>query len=720
MTAALVLLLLWSLALRVWLATPNLTGDRFWDENYGVDNLCGLLLRHEPRPVNGFHPGLSYLPQAALLAASEGLHRWTGSAAFAVFQGEDDLAPAGYLLCRLLQALAGTLSLYLTFRIGRRLASPGVGLAAALLLALAPWHLRQSVIFKPDIWLVACSLLALLASLELADRPAARTALAAGAAVGLALAAKFNAAPALLPPAIALLGEGGWRRRRRWGLLALAAGAAAGVFLLLTPFLVLDPGLYLRNLGTTWRDYATKGAMLGGSHLGVLVHGARALLSDSFHGWLFGAAGLLGLALAGAAPWLRRDDAARARRLGPAMAAGYVAAYALLYAASSTNPSEHNWLPVAPYVALGAAWIFFRGWEWLARRLPAGSRLPADSRALPAGSPLPAGPHLPTDSQLPAGPHLPADSPLPAGSRRFTRPRRPPADSRLPAGSPMPTGSPIPADSRLFAGPRRLPAWPWHALGIAAFLAACWPMAAADHTWVYLAAVPSTQDLERDHLRRRLAPLGWRVVVREEDCDAQWYGDPAIVDEVKRLAERPAEELELADAELFPANRLNGGESGFYRRRLAAAGGRAELARFEPLPFRAHGPALAALLHPWVARGEPQPLDVFPAGPAPGRLAALLSGRPGPGDVGSLEIWLPPGWRPEQLGSLRVGGRPLMAVLVGRRAGAARLVSERFAIAASGERVVLVLAGGPPAAPELRVNLQRWESGRPRGASSPR
>jgi hypothetical protein len=658
MTAALVLLLLWSLALRVWLATPNLTGDRFWDENYGVDNLCGLLLRHEPRPVNGFHPGLSYLPQAALLAASEGLHRWTGSAAFAVFQGEDDLAPAGYLLCRLLQALAGTLSLYLTFRIGRRLASPGVGLAAALLLALAPWHLRQSVIFKPDIWLVACSLLALLASLELADRPAARTALAAGAAVGLALAAKFNAAPALLPPAIALLGEGGWRRRRRWGLLALAAGAAAGVFLLLTPFLVLDPGLYLRNLGTTWRDYATKGAMLGGSHLGVLVHGARALLSDSFHGWLFGAAGLLGLALAGAAPWLRRDDAARARRLGPAMAAGYVAAYALLYAASSTNPSEHNWLPVAPYVALGAAWIFFRGWEWLARRLP--------------------------------------------------------------AGSPMPTGSPIPTGSRLFAGPRRLPAWPWHALGIAAFLAACWPMAAADHTWVYLAAVPSTQDLERDHLRRRLAPLGWRVVVREEDCDAQWYGDPAIVDEVKRLAERPAEELELADAELFPASRLNGGESGFYRRRLAAAGGHAELARFDPLPFRAHGLALAALLHPWTAQGAPEPLDVFPAGPAPGRLAALLSGRPGSGDVGSLEIWLPPGWPPEQLGSLRVGGRPLMAVLVGRRAGAARLVSERFALAAGGERVVLVLAGGPPAAPELRVNLQRWESGRPRGASSPR
>jgi hypothetical protein len=216
-TIALALLLAWSLALRVWLATPRLDGSRFWDESYGVYNVYGLLARGQLRPLNGYHPGLSYLPQAALLGASEGLHRLTGRPAFAVIAGEKELTPTGYLLCRLVQALAGTLSLYLTFSIGRRLASPGVGLAAALFLALVPWHLRQSVIFKPDIELVACSLLALRASLAAADRPDGRTSLAAGAAVGLALAAKFNAAPAAVPLGIALLGGGGWRRGRRWG-----------------------------------------------------------------------------------------------------------------------------------------------------------------------------------------------------------------------------------------------------------------------------------------------------------------------------------------------------------------------------------------------------------------------------------------------------------------------------------------------------------------------
>jgi hypothetical protein len=642
-TAALALLLMWSLALRVWLATPDLTSRRFWDERYGVGNLRGLLARHEARPDNGFHPGLSYLPQAALLAASEALHRWSGRESFAVFAEDDGLAPAGYLLCRLLQALAGTLSLFLTFRIGRRLASPGVGLAAALLLALAPWHLRQSVIFKPDIWLVACSLLALLASLEAAENPTRRTALAAGAAVGLALATKFNAAPAGIPLAVALLGEGGWRRGARWGALALAAAAAVGVLLLLTPYLVLAPGLYLHDFGTTWHDYTTKGMKLGSSHLGVLAEGLAALLSASFHGPWIGAAGLVGLALGAAAPRLRRNDPSRARRLGPAMAAAYVAGYALLYAASTTNPSAHNWLPVAPHLALGAAWALLAGWA----RLTGGTRV---ARLLPAG-------------------------------------------------------------------PRQV-------IGAAAFGAICLPATLAAHSWVYLAAVPSTQEVERDLLRRRLEPLGWRVAVREEECDADWYADPAIVDEVRRLGERTPAELALADAELFPATRLAGGESGFYRRRIASGG---VLARIDPLPFHAHGPAQAALLHPWTARGEPEPLAPAALGDAaiegtggsgdagPATLTAPLAGDLRPGDVVSLEIWLPPQSQPKRLREVRVAGRPVMAVLTGLRAGSPRLLTERFTLSAAGGRVVLVLSGRAPAAGAVGINLQRWEKAPPGG-----
>lgn len=659
MTIALALLLAWSLALRVWLAVPRLDGSRFWDESYGVYNVYGLLARQQLRPLNGFHPGLSYLPQAAVLGTSEGLHRLTGRPAFAVIAGEKELTPTGYLLCRLVQALAGTLSLYLTFSIGRRLASPGVGLAAALLLALAPWHLRQSVIFKPDIELVACSLLALVASLAVADRPDGRTSLAAGAAVGLALAAKFNAAPAAAPLAIALLGEGGWRQARRWGALALAAAAALAIFALLTPFLFSDPDLYTRDLAVTWSDYASKGTRLASSHAQVLVQGLRALLGESFFGPLAGAAGLLGLVVAGAAPWLRRGEPSPARRLGPAMVAAYVAAYALLYAVSTTNPSPHNWLPVAPHVALGAAWTLSRVWAWLRR--------------------------LATRARLAVGARLVVGTRLAAGARLVARLSR--------AAAP--------------------------ALGTAAFAAICLPAAIADHAWVYQTAVPSTQELQRELLRQRLAPLGRRVVVREADCDEDWYREPAIVDEVQRLTERSPEELELADAELFPAARLQGGDGGFYRQRLASPG--AEVVRVEPRLFRAHGPALATLLHPWVARGDPVPLALLPAGQQPRRFAARLGGDLRPGDVASLEIQLPPGSRPDRLRDLQVEGRSLLALMAGREAGSPRLVSERFTVGPPGGRAVLILTDDvsepAPAASELTLDLQRWDRGRPRAAT---
>ncbi|HXO19188.1 MAG TPA: glycosyltransferase family 39 protein [Thermoanaerobaculia bacterium] len=366
--AGLGLLLLWSLGLRVWPADPKLTGNRFYDERYGVENLTRLLRDRTLRPANGFYPGLSYLPEAALLAGSIGLQHLTGSEIFAVFDGEGHFSHTGYRLCRLLQAFFGTLSIYLAFRIGRHLASPAVGLLAALLLAVVPWHLRQSIIFKPDILLVAACLLAFAASLWAAERPGAWRFLAAGAAIGVALGAKYNAGPIALPLVFAALAEGGWRDARRWLYLALAVASAIAVFLLSTPYLLLDPGLYTQSFGLTLHGYASKGEQLsGGSHLKVLALGVGALLSDSFHGPLIGAVGLLGFLLAAV---LRppAGEISRGRRLGPRMALVYVAGYAVLYCLSTTYPSEHNWLPLAPFIALSAAWTLLRAWDWLAAR----------------------------------------------------------------------------------------------------------------------------------------------------------------------------------------------------------------------------------------------------------------------------------------------------------------------------------------------------------------
>lgn len=356
LSLALLALLAWSLALRVWLGTPNPTLGRFQDERFGVMNIRALLVEDTIRPANGFHPGLSYLPQAAVLAGAEAL-------GVRIFEGSI-MTPAGYLICRFLQAVLGALSLYLTFRIGRRMFSPGVGVLAALLLAAVPWHLRQSVIYKPDILLVVASLFAFDRALAAAANPAWRRYLAAGSAIGLGLASKFNAGPIALPLITAALSGGGWRDRKAWGRLALAGAVSVAILLLFTPFLVLDWDLYEKDFSRTLRDYERKGA--GVSHLHVLWHGVRSLVSWSFHGPVVGIAALLGLALVA-----RRD-------LGTRMLASYVIGYSLVYALSTRNPSPHNWLPLVPFTSLAAAWLLVR----LRERLPRPARHPAFAAVL--------------------------------------------------------------------------------------------------------------------------------------------------------------------------------------------------------------------------------------------------------------------------------------------------------------------------------------------------
>jgi Dolichyl-phosphate-mannose-protein mannosyltransferase len=625
---ALAAVLIWAFALRLWLATPDLSSSRFWDERYGIENISGLLQGGELRPANGFHPGLAYLPHAALLAVAEGLHRLTGNAIFAVFSGDEMMTPTGYLLCRLLQVLAGTLSLYLTFRVGERLASPAVGVASALLLAVVPWHLQQSVIFKPDILLVATSLLAMLACLAAAELPAWRRFLWAGGGVGLVLACKFNGGPIAIVPVIAALAEDGWRQRQRWGMVALAGAVAAAVFVLFTPFLLLAPGLYVWSFSHTIRDYSMKGAKLHGSHLQVLLHGARTLFTQDFHGALIGAAGLCGLAAAAAGVrWRRGEAISRAQRVGPRMIVAYVAAYALLYSVSTTNLSEHNWLPVAPYVAVAAAWVLLEIWKWSAGRLAAWLRL---------------------------------------------------------------------------------------ALGGTALAAAAVCLVQPANAYVYEYALPSTQVLAQSYLRDHLQPLGWRVVAREEDADCNWYADPAIVDEAKRLDEIQPEILDSADAELFHSERLSGAGSAFYRRRIDRG---TAVARFEPRLFRAWGAGVVVVLHPWMAQDDADFVDLSALPRTPGRVAGASPGSGLPGEMGSLQIWLPTGSRAEILQDVLVDGRFIAPTLTGRQHGCPTFLTDRFPLPPTGARVTLVFPRPVPMATGLGVQLQRWR--RPARAAAP-
>jgi hypothetical protein len=385
-------LLVLHLALRVAFATFELGGDRFWDERFGLANVGALVGQGQLEPATAYHPGLSYLPQAAVLGVVEALYRATGDEQLRLFvpvkraDGETrrvDYTPLTFLICRLVQAVYGTVSLLLVFFLGRRLFSAPVGLLAAAFLGAMPWHVRQSVIFKPDILLLLCIVLALLLFLRAFERPTPRRFAAAGVGIGLALASKFNAAPIVLPFLVGAAIEV-WRGRvvPRAMLrgVAIAAAVSLGVLLALVPFLVIEPEIYVRDFSIVLDDYEEKADdRAGGSSLVALARGAKALVSYNFFGAVVGACALAGWVLLGLLPWPRGVD--WRRRLGRIVAASYVVGYTIAYGVVTANPSPHNWLPVTPVLAVFAAGLLGEAWHRLVRR--SGT---VDSAGIPIGS----------------------------------------------------------------------------------------------------------------------------------------------------------------------------------------------------------------------------------------------------------------------------------------------------------------------------------------------
>lgn len=378
---ALPALLAAAFALRAWYAVPVLNADRFYDERYSLANVHALVVEGGQGKFNGFYPSLSFLPQSLVLAAVDRLHRATGVAALAVFSDTSDgFTATAYLLCRWVTALFAILGLWATYRLGRRLFSPEVGLLAAVLLAAMPAHLGNSALFKPDMLVVLLTVVAFGWGLDAGERPSARRFLLAGCGVGLAVAAKYTGVGVAIPVAAAAL-YGGWRERRRWGGLALAGLASAVTFVALNPHLPV----ILSYLPRLQRIAEGKAAYYGTTHGSVAVAEGRFLLVH--HGPVvlaFVVAGLAGLAWRAAGAGRRNEGGAGGRgeegseglerRRAAAELVAYVAGYSALLVAGSKAFRGQFYLPVAPFTALAAAWAMAGLWQRLASRWPLLSR----------------------------------------------------------------------------------------------------------------------------------------------------------------------------------------------------------------------------------------------------------------------------------------------------------------------------------------------------------
>ena len=305
-----------------------------------------------------FYPGLGNLLHSLLLGAADVLARWTGHGGETILR-HGQFTPTAYLLCRGLQCCIGVLTVYWTWRLGRRLLSPRAGLLGALVLAAVPMHVRQSGVIKPDILMLLGLLIAAEATAAALASGRLREFLGAGAAVGLAAAGKYNGVSAALPLALFALPRA---RREPAVLVRLAAAGAASLlaFLLLNPFFFAMLDRFQRDISHTLGHYQvmSRHSAVEGTHLAVLWATPSEMTSAIFHGLFTGVLGFAGLLFVLGWAWRRRNP-------DLALLVVFPLSYLALYAAATTYPKTNNYLPLSPFLALGAAALVDAAWERL-------------------------------------------------------------------------------------------------------------------------------------------------------------------------------------------------------------------------------------------------------------------------------------------------------------------------------------------------------------------
>ncbi len=247
--------------------------------------------------------------------------------------------PSPWLLtARIVAAGSGLLTVALIGRFGRRLG--GSGLVAALVLAVAPLHARDSHFGVTDVPVTLLLLLALVWARRLqVPHPRRRDLWIAGLWVGLAGATKYNAALVGIAPAAAL-----WlatpERRRAATRIAGVATVAVAVFFLTNPYVLLDHSLFREHFAFQARHMLEgHGLDLG---LGWIYHATDSLPRALT--WPLFALSLAGVAVALLQPTTRRQYL-------PALAFGL-----LYYAAMGRSRTVffRYVIPLLPVLALTA------------------------------------------------------------------------------------------------------------------------------------------------------------------------------------------------------------------------------------------------------------------------------------------------------------------------------------------------------------------------------
>lgn len=339
--------MLLALALRLYALRWGLPDVHHPDELY-ILNRALAFAKGDLNPHNFLYPTLYFYA----LFAWEGLFFVLGRAiglygSLAAFEREFFADPSHVVIAgRALTATSGVATVLVVYRFGARLFDRQTGLAAAMLLAVAPFAVRDAHYIKLDVPTTLFIVLTQAAVARLVADPAAaaqrRAWILAGAMAGLALSTQYYAFPVILSivaaAAIVAWRTSGWRKPLIW--LVWAGAASAVAFIAASPFFFLELDTVARDMAAV-RQINVDRALSGAGAFGSLGAYLRMTATEAL-GWTTALAAAMGIVVVFA------KDVPRAIVL---------ACFPLAYFAflANTVPMSRYVNPMLPSLAVAAA-----------------------------------------------------------------------------------------------------------------------------------------------------------------------------------------------------------------------------------------------------------------------------------------------------------------------------------------------------------------------------
>ncbi|MER3474726.1 MAG: hypothetical protein C4335_12000 [Armatimonadota bacterium] len=307
----------------------------------------GLDLPHgqiDPRFYN-YGTVYLYLLHLAILVGST--YGWlTLPSDFAQYQAFAGL----YLTGRVLSVMAGVVTCWLVWEIGKCVCGYRCAAVSALLLAIVPLHALHCHFLTTDATATLFTTGVLLASVLLYESGSRRALIASAVLIGLASATRYNAGLVGIAPVLALW----WRGRERqepWlgkAMLLLATSLLA--------FLIFCPGVWL-NPDEFWRDFGYEARHVREGHGLVFVNTG---LGWVYHYWTNLRFGLgLPLLLLGT---LSMFIAPLSRRPPVLILWTFVLVYYLFLGSFAVRFARYL-LPLLPPLMVLTAWLIAEGWR---------------------------------------------------------------------------------------------------------------------------------------------------------------------------------------------------------------------------------------------------------------------------------------------------------------------------------------------------------------------